>query len=87
MCGCAGWSASLLFAYGKSRFCYDVAHIIPIVAISEIPRRLLASVTEQAGLSLAGFSWHGSVIMYGESENETAGIFLLFICTFFLTAE
>ena len=27
------------------------------------------------------------VIMYGESENETAGIFLLFICTSFLTAE
>ena len=24
--GCAGWSAPLLFAYGKSRFCHDVAH-------------------------------------------------------------
>ena len=26
--GCAGWSASLLFAYGKNRFSHDVAHII-----------------------------------------------------------
>ena len=25
--GCAGRSAPLLFAYGKSRFCHDVAHI------------------------------------------------------------
>ena len=25
--GCAGRSASLLFAYGKSRFCHDVAHL------------------------------------------------------------
>ena len=26
--GCAGWYALLLFAYGKNRFCHDVAHII-----------------------------------------------------------
>ena len=26
--GCAGWSASLLFAYGINRFSHDVAHII-----------------------------------------------------------
>ena len=25
---CAGWSAPLLFAYGKSRFCHDVARIM-----------------------------------------------------------
>ena len=25
--GCAGWSAPLLFAYGKNRFSHDVAHI------------------------------------------------------------
>ena len=24
---CAGWSAPLLFAYGKSRFCHDMTHI------------------------------------------------------------
>ena len=27
--GCAGWSAPLLFAYGKSRFSHDVAHLVP----------------------------------------------------------
>ena len=26
--GCAGWSAPLLFAYGKNKFSHDVAHII-----------------------------------------------------------
>ena len=26
--GCAGWSVPLLFAYGKSRFCHDLAQII-----------------------------------------------------------
>ena len=26
--GCAGWSAPLLFAYGKNRFSHDVAHIM-----------------------------------------------------------
>ena len=25
--GCAGWSAPFLFAYGKNRFCHDVAHM------------------------------------------------------------
>ena len=27
---CAGWSAPLLFAYGKNRFSHDMAHI-PVV--------------------------------------------------------
>ena len=27
--GCAGWSASLLFAYGINRFCHDMAHFEP----------------------------------------------------------
>ena len=27
LCECAGWSASLLFAYGKNRFCHDAAQI------------------------------------------------------------
>ena len=31
--GCAGWSASLLFAYGESRFCHDVAHLVFINTI------------------------------------------------------
>ena len=29
LCGCAGWSAPLLFAYSKNRFSHDVAHMIP----------------------------------------------------------
>ena len=28
LCKCTGWSAPLLFAYGISRFSYDVAHMI-----------------------------------------------------------
>ena len=28
LCGCAGWTASLLFAYDKSRFCHYVSHIL-----------------------------------------------------------
>ena len=43
---------SLLFAYGKNRFSHDVAHIMPVVAISGIQRLLPAVVTENAGLSL-----------------------------------
>ena len=27
-CGCAGWSAPLLFTYGKNRFSYDTAQIV-----------------------------------------------------------
>ena len=27
LCGCTGCSAALLFAYGKSRFSHDVAHM------------------------------------------------------------
>ena len=27
LCGCAGWSASLLFANGKNRFSHDVTHL------------------------------------------------------------
>ena len=29
LCGCAGWSAPLLFAYGKNRFSHDVTHMKP----------------------------------------------------------
>ena len=31
---CAGWSASLLFAYGKNRFSHDMAHLY---IVTEIP--------------------------------------------------
>ena len=36
MCGCAGWSAHLLFAYGKNRFSHDVAHLVLLMCIGDL---------------------------------------------------
>ena len=46
--GCAGWSAPLLFAYDKSRFCHDVAHWSYLFAVLHC----FLSLTFCLGLSL-----------------------------------
>ena len=37
---CTGWSAPLLFAYGKNRFSHDMAHMMTYL-ITPVPRKLL----------------------------------------------
>ena len=43
---CAGWSAPLLFAYGKSRFCHDMTHIILGCVIMVISSKLESCLFE-----------------------------------------
>ena len=42
LCGCAGWSAPLLFAYGINRFSHDVALCDILVKLHSTSRKLIS---------------------------------------------
>ena len=66
--GCAGWTAPLLFAYGKNRFSHDVAHMDRVKRIWYLSHMRAAKV--QASLRIRAVSPEPPLLAHTNSDSR-----------------